>query len=255
MFFSCNVAFSSLPVFLPTILNESVYPAPNMLPFANLYLSMGYSTLASQALSAPPYLFSFVIVLLTASLSDRHRTRSPFLIAHALFSASSYLIIALVGHFNSYFSPTLHILIRYICVYPAAAGFFSAITLIITWTMDNQPAKEGKGTGMAILNLIGQCGPLVGTRLYPSSDGPWYVRGMAVCSMFMVAVSGLALGLRKLLQRENARSLDEQREGVLDEETAGMEAEGLMGRGMVGSSTALGEGVEKDHSDRFVYII
>lgn len=119
--------------------------------------------------------------------------------------------------------------------------------------MDNQPAKEGKGTGMAILNLIGQCGPLVGTRLYPDSDGPWYVRGMAVCSMFMVAVAGLAFGLRKLLQRENARSLSEQREGVLDEEAAGTEAEGLMGR--AGSSTALGEGEEKDHSDRFVYII
>ncbi|EGE05742.1 MFS transporter [Trichophyton equinum CBS 127.97] len=47
MFLSCNVAFSSLPVFLPTILHD-----------------MGYSKLTSQALSAPPYLFAFVVVLL-----------------------------------------------------------------------------------------------------------------------------------------------------------------------------------------------
>lgn len=115
--------------------------------------------------------------------------------------------------------------------------------------MDNQPAKEGKGTGMAILNIIGQCGPLVGTRLYPSSDGPWYVPGMAVCALFMVAVACLAFGLRVLLQRENARSLAALSEQSRDEEAASMEAEGLMG-----SSAGLGEGEEKD-SDRFVYII
>ena len=45
MFFCANVAFSSLPVFLPTIIEE-----------------MGYTALQSQALSAPPYLVAFVSV-------------------------------------------------------------------------------------------------------------------------------------------------------------------------------------------------
>lgn len=54
---------------------------------------------------------------------------------------------------------------------------------------------------MAILNLIGQCGPLLGTRLYPRSEGPWYVRGMATCSFFMVVVAVLAFVLRVMLQR------------------------------------------------------
>ncbi|EER24527.1 Major Facilitator Superfamily protein [Coccidioides posadasii C735 delta SOWgp] len=237
MFFSCNVAFSSLPVFLPTILND-----------------MGYSRLTSQALSAPPYLFAFIVVLVTASASDRNRSRSPYIILHALLSSLAYLIIALTGVFHSYLPESIHILIRYVCIYPAAAGFFSAITLIITWTMDNQRAKEGKGTGMAILNVIGQCGPLVGTRLYPARDGPWYIRGMALCSMFMVFVAILAFALRVLLQRENARSVKRtiNRDGE-EEISATGETEGLMASNT--SSAALEAGVEKTGDGKFVYII
>ena len=224
---------------------------------------MGYSTLTSQALSAPPYLFAFMVVLLTSSLSDRNRTRSPYIIAVAVCSAAAYLIIAIVGSFHAYLPESVHILIRYVCVYPAAAGFFSAITLIITWTMDNQPAKEGKGTGMAILNVIGQCGPLVGTRLYPASDGPWYVRGMAICSVFMIAVAGLAYGLRVLLKRENERSLaaamaDSGGVGQRAEEgdITAPEAQGLMvAHGGGGPSDAAGADGEKSVCDRFNYII
>ena len=92
---------------------------------------------------------------------------------------------------------------RYLGVYPAAAGFFSAITIIITWTINNQDSDEKRGTGVAMLNLLGQFGPLVGTRLYPDSDKPYYVKGMSVCSGFMFSVAVLAWLLRRRLAREN----------------------------------------------------
>src|ERR1700761_1546964 len=102
MFFSCNVAFSSMPVFEPTIIHE-----------------MGYSALTSQALSAPPYLLSFIIVLLTASLSDRFLSRSIPLLIHAFISCSGYLYLALSGHFQ------LPPIVRYLGLFPACVGFFS----------------------------------------------------------------------------------------------------------------------------------
>ncbi|PLB34281.1 putative MFS transporter [Aspergillus candidus] len=217
MFFSCNVAFSSMPVFLPTIIAD-----------------MGYSSLSAQALSAPPYLVAFASVLFTAYISDRRRKRSPYLILHALISSTSYLLIALTSHFHAHLPVPAHRLIRYICVYPAVAGFFSAITLIMTWTMDNRPATEGKGAAMAVLNLIGQCGPLLGTRLYPASDGPWYVRGMATCAFFMLLVAALAVVLRLLLQQED---------DVIELE--GGESEVLIGGGQV----------EAAPGEKFTYIL
>ncbi|KAL3467905.1 major facilitator superfamily domain-containing protein [Aspergillus heterothallicus] len=231
MFFSCNVAFSSMPVFLPTILQD-----------------MGYTPTNSQALSAPPYLVAFLTVLLTSHLSDRTRTRSPYLIAHALLSSLSYAAIALTGHLHLSLSPQTTTTLRYICVYPAVAGFFSAITLIITWSMDNHVAKEGKGASVAILNVIGQCGPLLGTRLYPAEDGPWYVRGMAVCAGFMAVVAVLAVALRVTLQRANARRErdggggDEGGEGGTEREREVL----ILGSGGV---------VERKGGDGFTYII
>ncbi|KAL4951848.1 major facilitator superfamily domain-containing protein [Aspergillus filifer] len=207
MFFSCNVAFSSMPVFLPTILQD-----------------MGYSSTNSQALSAPPYLFAFIIVLITAYLSDRARTRSPYLIIHSLISCTAYAIIALIGTFHSSIPTSLSTTIRYLCVYLAVAGFFSAITLIITWTMDNRVANEGKGASVAILNVIGQCGPLLGTRLYPDTDGPLYVKGMSVCAGFMGLVAVLAFALRISLRKANETvqrgedvgdGTDREREGLI----------------------------------------
>ncbi|KAK3721072.1 hypothetical protein LTR37_003362 [Vermiconidia calcicola] len=182
MFFCCNVAFSSMPVFLPTIVN-----------------SMGFSRLASQGLSAPPFLFAFVAVLLTAFVSDRFKSRSIPMMFHALLALSGYILAAVGGIMHA--GPTL----RYLAVFPICAGFFSAVTIVITWTVNNQASDEGKGTGMAVLNVIGQMGPLVGTRLYPDHDAPYYVTGMSVCAGAMLMVFILAFALRVVLMRENRK--------------------------------------------------
>ncbi|KAI7214005.1 MFS general substrate transporter [Hortaea werneckii] len=201
MFFCCNVAFSSMPVFLPTIVS-----------------SMGFSQKASQGLSAPPFLFAFFVVLVTAFLSDRIKSRSIPMIFHATLAMLGYIVLAVAA--AAHFGHTL----RYLAVFPICAGFFSAVTIVITWTVNNQPSDEGKGTGMAMLNIIGQMGPLVGTRLYPDAEAPYYVKGMAVCAVSMAMVAGLALALRLVLKAQNARS---RREWHVHESDA--EGEALVG--------------------------
>lgn len=95
--------------------------------------------------------------------------------------------------------------LKYVVIYPVASGIFSAIAIIIPWTINNQDTSSKRGTGIAILNLVGQCGPLLGTRLYPETDAPRYRRGMAACAGSMACVGGLCLWLRWLLARENQR--------------------------------------------------
>lgn len=184
MFFSCNVAFSSMPVFLPTIIKD-----------------MGHRSITAQALSAPPYFFSFIVVLATAYFSDCAQSRSTFVILHSVLATLGYSTIAIAGYYRSE-----NTTIRYIALYPAAAGFFSAITIIITWTINNQESDTRKGTGVAIMNIIGQMGPLVGTSIFPNEDGPWYVRGMTICAGFMLLVGVLAAVLRMVLIRKNRKA-------------------------------------------------
>lgn len=161
---------------------------------------MGYSALTSQALSAPPYLVAFVIVLSTAQLSDRYRTRSLFVVFHSLLAASGYVVMAIAG------SQHASAAWRYVGVFPATAGFFSAVTIIITWTINNHDSDSKKGTGVALLNVLGQLGPLVGVQLYPDRDAPYYVQGMSVCAAFMVAVALLAVCLRSYLAAKNRQA-------------------------------------------------
>lgn len=71
--------------------------------------------------------------------------------------------------------------------------------------MNNQGSDTKRGTGIAILNLVGQCGPLLGTRVYPAEEGPYYRKGMWVCTAFMIFNGLLALVLRTLLSWENKR--------------------------------------------------
>ncbi|KAK0641567.1 major facilitator superfamily domain-containing protein [Cercophora newfieldiana] len=196
IFFLTNLAYSSLPVFLPTILT-----------------AMGHSPLASQALSAPPYLASFLLLLATAYASDASRSRSPYLIASALLSCSGYALLALTGSSSLLplrLSPG-HTL-RYLAVYPAAVGFFNVVVLTVSWSLNNQRGAARQGGGFALMQVVGQCGPLVGTRLYPQSEGPYYERGMAVCAAAMGTVAVLGWGLRVYLGRLN-RGLDEREGG------------------------------------------
>ena len=184
MFFSCNVAFGSIPVFLPTIIRD-----------------MGFESITAQGMTVPPYLTAFLVIIATAYYSDRLQTRSTFIIAHASLAALAYATIAVLGYYKS-----PHSLVRYFALYPAISGFFSCITVIITWTINNQESDSKKGAGMAILNIIGQFGPLVGASIFPDEEGPWYVKGMAICAGVMVMVAVLAGVLRWVLIRESKKA-------------------------------------------------
>jgi MFS family permease len=182
---------------------------------------MGHPALQSQALSAPPYLIAFFTILITAHLSDKMQTRASFIMAHALSSALGYAILALAQPLN------IDPMIRYLAVYPATSGFFNVVVLIIAWTINNQPTESKQGGGFTLMQVIGQCGPLIGTRLYPKSDEPFFERGMWTCAAAMSGVVVLAGVLRIHLAREN-RKLDR---GLSDgiEEADEDEAQGLVG--------------------------
>jgi hypothetical protein len=211
IFFLTNLAYSSMPVFLPTILR-----------------SMGHDAVSAQALAAPPYLAAFLIVLVTAYASDAMRARAPLLMAHALASAAGYAVLALSSCDWLPLGPLEPgSWVRYLAVFPAAVGFFNVVVLTIAWSINNQRGEARQGAGFALLQVVGQCGPLVGTRLYPDRDAPYYTSGMAVCAGAMLGVALLAAVLRGYLARVNRRW--EEEEGGRGGDDEGEEGEALVG--------------------------
>ncbi|KAA8644402.1 hypothetical protein EYZ11_002777 [Aspergillus tanneri] len=182
MYFSCNVSFSSLPVFLPTILKD-----------------MGFTSINAQGLTAPPYFVSFLFTIATTWLADRLQQRGLTITVMSVVGAVGYVLLATCTSVG----------VRYLGVFLAAAGVFPCIGNILPWVLNNQGSDTRRGMGIVLLNLIGQCGPFLGTNIYPERDGPRYVRGQSICAAFMFLTTILALSLRALLMWEN-RQLDKK---------------------------------------------
>ncbi|KAI0009169.1 MFS general substrate transporter [Xylariaceae sp. FL0662B] len=178
MYFSCNVSFSSLPVFLPTILKN-----------------MGFTSIDAQGLSAPPYFLSCLICIGTTWIADTIRQRGYMIMCLSLIAGIGYIILATCDS----------VAVRYFGVFLAAAGVFPAISNILPWTVNNQGSDSKRGAGIMLLNMIGQCGPLLGTRIFPEDDQPRYVTGMSICAAFMFFNAILALVLRTYLALENKK--------------------------------------------------
>nr|POE47914.1 putative transporter [Quercus suber] len=182
MYFSCNVSFASLPVYLPTILQE-----------------LGFSGVAAQGLSAPPYFLAFLVTILTSWLADRTQQRGLTIMIMSIIGGAGYIMLA----------TTTSVGARYAGAFLAASGVFPCIANILPWVTNNQGSDTRRGIGIIMLNVVGQCGPLLGTRLYPGNEQPRYIKGQSVCAAFMFFTTLLAFSLRTLLAWEN-RKLDKK---------------------------------------------
>ena len=165
LFFIINVGYSSVPVYVPTLISE-----------------MGYGSIRAQGLSAPPYVLAFVVSLCACWLTDRYQIRGPVCTVLLVIGAIGYLMLACLRSAAA----------RYVGIWLIVNGLFPFIPILYMWLMANQASESKKGLGLVIFATIGQCGPLLGTRLFPASEKPYYVKGTAVSAgllLFGVIVS------------------------------------------------------------------
>ena len=153
------------------------------------------------------------MTIATTYVADRTQQRGIMVIALSILGGAGYIMLAVAKGTG----------VRYAGVYLAAAGVFPTIANILPWVLNNQGSDERRGAGIVMLNLVGQCGPLLGTRVYPTSEGPDYVKGHSICAAFMFVVALLALALRFLLAWENKKLIQKYGEAEDDDYAAGVE--------------------------------
>ncbi|PWZ02909.1 MFS general substrate transporter [Testicularia cyperi] len=165
LFFIINVGYSSVPVYLPTLISE-----------------MGFGSIRAQGLSAPPYVLAFILALLCCWLTDKYQIRGPVCTVLLIIGAIGYLMLATLKSTAA----------RYVAIWLVVNGLFPFIPMLYMWLMANQISDSKKGLGLVIFATVGQCGPLLGTHLFPAADKPYYVKGTATSGgllLFGVLVS------------------------------------------------------------------
>lgn len=148
------------------------------------------------------------MTLLSTYIADRTQQRGLTIICCASVGGIGYILLATTSSTGA----------RYVGAFLAAAGVFPCIANLLPWQMNNQGNDSRRGVGIVLLSVIGQCGPLLGTNVYPTGDAPRFVKGQSICAAFMFFSALLALTLRTLLAWEN-RKLDKQY-GTLAEQKA-----------------------------------
>lgn len=196
MYFSCNVSFSSLPVFLPTILKN-----------------MGFTAINAQGLTAPPFFASFLATIATTWVADRTQQRGLTVVGLSVVGGVGYILCVTctsvgVRYFGVFLAacgvfPSIANILPWVLSESSSLGFSVGIFLLIASAPDNQGSDTRRGGGIVLLNIIGQCGPFLGTNVFPDAEAPRYVKGMSICAAFMFFNAFLALSLRVLLIFEN----------------------------------------------------
>lgn len=162
MYFGCNVCFASLPLFIPTIISE-----------------MGaFTAIQSQGLSAPPYLLCWIAIVGTSFFSDRVGVRGPFVAGAATIAAIGYILLG---------TSTI-VAVRYFGLF-LAVWIFVSVALILSWVGNTHATDSKRAGALSILATGGQCGPVLGTNIFPLSEEPYYRKGMWIsCGACLLVV-------------------------------------------------------------------
>ncbi|EMC93083.1 hypothetical protein BAUCODRAFT_77488 [Baudoinia panamericana UAMH 10762] len=183
-YFGCNVSYASLPLFVPTIISE-----------------MGkFSPATSNGLSAPPYLACFFVIIILCFFSDYFKMRGPFCALAASLGAIGFIIQATCTTTG----------VRYFGIF-LSVQIFASVALLLAWVANIHATESKRAGGYTVLATIGQCGPLLGTNVFPASEKPYYRKGMWISAAFCLLVAVLSGILSCWLIYENRKM---EKEGV-----------------------------------------
>lgn len=155
--------------------------------FSTAIQDLSDTTLEYKALSAPPYLLSFIMVIVVGFVSDLWRDRSRLICFHALVSAFGFSLIAMAGARGWSFWW------QYVGIYPASVGFFVVKSLTTVWALNSQPLKSKRAITFVILQLACQLGSMFSPNgIYPyfPFDDPFFPKSLSI-SVFLMSFTAL----------------------------------------------------------------
>jgi MFS family permease len=156
----------------------------------------GYTVEKAQVMSIPIYLGAVVVVLITAQISDRLQHRYGFILFGVLLGIIGYSLLL---------APGLSYRIQYMAVYFSTIGFYTAEPMIVTWAMNNWAGHWKRCISSGIFTGIGTISGLIASNIYPSKDGPRFVKGYSITLGGLVLLGMTATVFFVGLKMENRR--------------------------------------------------
>lgn len=148
MFFLLNLVSTSLSYFLPIILQSG----------------MGFSPSSSILLSAPPYYYAVLPVLLTSLLSDRYSLRGPVIVFNSLCLIAGFCMLGL----------TNIVAVRYIGTFLAIGAYVSNWAALTAYYANNIAGQWKRAFTAAAVTALNGAGGIAGSFIVRQGEAPWY---------------------------------------------------------------------------------
>ncbi|KAI0002596.1 major facilitator superfamily domain-containing protein [Russula compacta] len=179
IYFGANAALASISAFLPTIIT-----------------TFGYTNAVAQLLTVPPYAVTSIVISILSWSSDRLLTRGPFIMITSALGGIGYLLLLVVAH-NDH--------VRYLATFCVVSGTYTTIALVIAWYAHNLGSESKRATGTPLYMAIGQCGSILGSHLFPATEGPRYIKGFSILVGLLFLGTICSCILTTHFRYENAR--------------------------------------------------
>lgn len=153
MYISIAEPLYSLALFTPTIIAE-----------------LNFSGASANLLSVPPYVVGFITTLTTAFIADRVILRGPFILFWSCFVITGYAI--LISHVSA--------AVKYFAIFLTVAGVSPNIAMAISYVGANFGPVYTRAAVMGFFFTIGNSSGLISSNIYPTKEGPRFVKGHAI---------------------------------------------------------------------------
>lgn len=171
IYFGMNCALAAISAFLPTIIK-----------------TFGFTNAVAQLLTVPPYAVAAIVLTTLSYASDRMQSRGPFVAFSSALGGIGYLILLVV-------KSNVHA--RYFATFCITSGTYTTIGLVIAWYGHNLGSETKRAAGIPLYMAIGQCGSVLGSHIFPATEGPRYIKGFAISSSleFLAAICAVLLSV------------------------------------------------------------
>ncbi|KAH7148213.1 allantoate permease [Dactylonectria macrodidyma] len=137
--------------------------------------SMGYTSVHAQYMTIPIWMVGAVFLIVLSYTADRSGDRRWHITGCLGLSFICTIVCIAVNNPK--------VLYAMLCFY--IAGLYTALPLILNWTSETiaLPAEK-RAVVVALVNSIGNLSAVYGSRLWPASDGPAFIKGFATTGAF-----------------------------------------------------------------------
>ena len=180
-FFLLNLVSTALSYFLPIILQSG----------------MGFSTNKAILLSAPPYYYAVIPVLLSSWIGDKYRLRGP------VISFNSLCLIAGFGMLGFADQVT----VRYIGTYLATGAYVSNWAALNSYQASNITGQWKRAVTAAAITACNGLGGVAGSFIVRQTEAPRYPTAIYVSIGSHILIIGIVLAFSAYFYNANSKQM------------------------------------------------